>query len=807
MNPNGKIFYIGVFLIALSLLMLEVTLTRIFSVILYYHFTVLSISLALFGSATAGVVLYLFPNVFRKQSSETMLTVFALAYSISILAAFAIFLRLPILSNASFLTFLEIGYVVLAIPFFFGGMFLSFALSLQASHVSLVYFADLAGAATGCLLSLWLLDVLGGPGTIVAVAGIAALASAAIGIRLRIRYASLAWLVTACALLALNSRFDFFRLVYVKGGVDPPFVYERWNSFSRVAVSQEIKNGNPFGWGLSFLQNYSNPGWMRLTIDGMAETPIVRFNGDWQSIDFLKSDVSSLVYSLRGNSSVFIIGPGGGRDVLSALLFGASRVDGAELNPLIVNAVRMRFADYDGRIYDDPRVHISVDDGRNFLAKTTQQYDVIQASAVDTWAATAAGAFALSENNLYTLEAFHNYRAHLTPDGILAFSRFILPDDHYGEALRLTNLALESWRLDGVTDPGGDVMVVGNLNPAEDHGYVTLLMKRSPFTREEVEKVESISAALGFTVLYAPFGHGHGPVRDLITAADAESFWRAYPIDIRPPTDDWPFFFQMLKLSDLFRTDLGSILWGNEKLRFFPIATLGALLTIVSFLVLVFIIAPMWLTRRRIKSGSGGSRLLPAYFSFLGVGFMMVEVGLIQKFVLFLGHPTYSLAVVLSSLLLSSGLGSFATRRIDPASAARAARRIGAGLILLLPVYIFLLPYLETNCMGLSQPVKIVISLGGLFPLGLLMGCFFPLGIKISVAHHAESAIPWYWAVNGATSVFASVFAIAVGIQFGMRAELMGGWLSYLAAVCVLLVPGTFDSKISSPLSAVPITK
>ncbi|MBN1311011.1 MAG: hypothetical protein JXB30_06290 [Anaerolineae bacterium] len=788
MKRSDVRIYAGVFFLALSLLMLEVTLTRIFSVVLYYHFAVLSISLALFGSAAAGVAVYLFPNFFRKQRMEALLTVAALAYSISVVATFVIFIRLPLLGDETFLTMLELAYLDLALPFFFGGLCLTLALSSFASKISMVYFFDLVGAALGCLLALWLLDLLGGPGTVMVVAVIGALASAVFGFRLRFRYPTIAWLALAVAILSLQSHFDMFRLVYVKGGVEPQYEYERWNSFSRVTVAPEEREGPPFGWGLSTARTYENPGWMSLTIDAMAQTPIIRFDGDWSSVDFLKSDVSSLVYYLRGDSSVLIIGPGGGRDVLSALLFGAESVDGVELNPLIVDAVRVQFADYAGHIYADPRVHIYVDDGRNFLAKSSKHYDVIQASAVDTWAATAAGAFALSENNLYTLEAFQTYRERLTPEGILAFSRYVFPGDYYGETLRLTGLALEAWRLAGIDDPSAHLIVVGNLNEAEDSGYVTLLMKYTPFTLEEVEQVEKISAPMDFKVLYAPFGRGYGVVRDMVTTSDIKAYWDSYPIDISPPTDDRPFFFQMLRLSDIPRLGLNTILSGQEAMRLMPIATLGMLLAIVTFLVLVFILAPMWLTRRRAGPGKRGSRFLLAYFACLGIGFMMVEVGLVQKFVLFLGHPTYSLAVVLSSLLLSSGLGSFATRQIEPSSAARMAGRIGAGLIFLLPVYILFLPYLESNFMGLGQPAKIAISLCGLFPLGLLMGCFFPLGIKIAVDRRWEAAIPWYWALNGATSVFASVFAIAVGLQYGMRAELMGGWLSYLAAACILLI-------------------
>jgi len=484
--------YLGVFLMTLSLLMLEVTLTRIFSLILFYHFAVLSISLALFGSAVAGVLLYLFPTFFQKESSETTLALISLIYSISVVVAFVVFLQIPAgywdVSFGNIVT-LSLAYVTLAIPFFFGGLCISLALMSFAQKVSLVYFADLIGAALGCLLALLFLDLLGGPGAVFAVAVAGALASLAFRFKRqsRLRYANLVWLGVSIAILILNAQFDIYKIKFVKGKLEPATLYERWNSFSRVAVFPENKQpGGVFGWGLSKEYEYENPGWMQLTIDAMAETPIVHFDGDWESVSFLRYDISALVYYLRNNAKVFVIGPGGGRDVLTALMFGAHQVDGVELNPLIIQAVQENFADYAGYIYDDSRVHIYADDGRNFLAKSSQRYDVLQASAVDTWAATAAGAFALSENTLYTREAFQLYRQHLTPDGILAFSRFVYPGDRYGEALRLTSLALAAWDADGVQDPTQYLVIVGNLNAAQDEGYISLLLKNSPFTLEEI---------------------------------------------------------------------------------------------------------------------------------------------------------------------------------------------------------------------------------------------------------------------------------------------------------------------------------
>ena len=780
---------LGVFLITQSLLMLEVVLTRIFSVIVFYHFAVLSISLALFGSAAGGMLVYVLPGFFRKEKLGSLLMLSSLAYAVSVLVSFLILLGIPVYAHISFAGFMNLSlvYLDLAVPFFFAGLCLSLVMTHLAPQVSTVYFADLTGAASGCLLALAALELLGGPGAVVLVSAIATLASIVFGYPVQSRYRRLPRLFLAAVLMLLvaNYSLDFPRIVFVKGEPERRTVYEGWNSYSRVAIFPEVKYSPPFGWGLSSTREYSNPGWMRLNIDGMAETPITRFNGDLGSVDFLRYDVSNLVYYLRPDAEVFVIGPGGGRDVLSALLFDASEVDAVELNPLIINAVRNRFGEYSGHLYDKPNVHVHVDDARNFLARSSKKYDIIQASAVDTWAATSSGAFALSENTLYTQEAFRTFEQRLTADGILAFSRFIYPEDRYGEALRLISVGLTAWKQSGVLDPTQHLIMVGNLNKEEDSGYVSLLLKASPFTRAEVDRVQAVCDEMAFSVLYAPFGLGHGLVRDLVTAQDYDQFWRAYPIDITPTTDDRPFFFQMLRLTDIPRMGLKQLL-ESERLRIIPVGTLGVALVVVTLLALGFVLWPLWLYKRQDLHARPRTRWHSlAYFACLGLGFMMVEVGLMQKFVLFLGHPTYSLAVVLFALLFAGGLGSFSTTRLAADGVARRASLTLVALLLLLPLFIFVLPRFQYGLMGMDQTAKIVISIACLLPVGFLLGMFFPYGIKL-LTLGGETLIPWCWAINGAVSVFASVFALAIGIQFGVRAELVTGWLAYLVAFVVL---------------------
>jgi hypothetical protein len=792
--PVPRRWLAGVFLVALSLLMLEVALTRIFSLIMWYYFAVLSISLALFGTAVGGICVYVYPEVFRRERLADLFRWTSLAYSVSTVVAFLVLLGVPVIPNPSVAGFLNLAivYTDLAIPFFFGGLCLSLAISHLSARVSTVYFADLVGACAGCLLVIPALDRFRGPGTILLAAVLAALASltfAPLRSLPRIRSFQLLWVVTVLGLFVVNHKLNLLQVQYVKGQVEGDKLYEGWNSFSRVAVFPEVRDGKPYGWGLSDRYLGGNPGWIRLNIDGMAETPISRFDEGWEQVRFLEYDVSSLANYLKAGANVLVIGPGGGRDVLSALLFGQDRVEGVELNPLVVQAVKGRFGEYAGRIYDDPRVRIFVDDGRNHVAKSGERYDIIQASAVDTWAATAAGAFALSENTLYTQEAFRTYYDHLSPDGVLTVSRFVYPFDRYGEALRLTGLALWSWRGAGVADPSQHLVVVGKLSGNEDEGYVSLIMKRSTFTLSEVEKLEAVSRDKGFAILFAPFGRGHGLIRDFVTAPDYVEFWNTYPIDISPPDDDRPFFFQMLRLTDLPRLGWSQI-WtpsDGERLRLVPVATLGGLLVIVTVLTLAFVLGPMWRYKRDDLRGSHRSLPFILYFACLGTGFMMIEVGLMQKFVLLVGHPTYALALVLFAILLGSSVGSFLTRSVRPSRAAAVGGALGLVLIAALPLYIRLLPQLQSLYMGAPQETKVALAFAALFPVGLLLGTFFPLGIK-QLSGAAEPLIPWCWAVNGATSVFASVFALAVGLQFGISAELMLGWAAYVVASGLLVV-------------------
>jgi spermidine synthase len=438
-------------------------------------------------------------------------------------------------------------------------------------------------------------------------------------------------------------------------------------------------------WGLSPKYDGPHPFSYFMDIDASASTEILVA----QKIDdvaFLRDEVTAFAYRLMppGGESL-VIGPGGGRDVWSALVFGASKVVGVEINSIIVDDVmRGRFRGRSGRLYERPDVQVFVDDGRNFVARSRDRYDVIQASLVDTWAATAAGAYTLTENTLYTVDAFSDYLDHLSDDGVLTITRWV------ADGLRLVSLAQEACARRGWS-------AADRLAVVRHENVATFLLKKKPFTAEETARLRAIADRLDFEVLYTPSteptygrssdtrqttkpaedvlveGAATGDYARLITAADREQFYASYPADIRPTTDDRPFFFHTTKIQDQFDVAFGQkMLFGNG------LSALMTLLGISAALVALFVVGPLIVAGRGQARPRGWLAWL-VYFGALGAGFMLIEVSVLQNFVLLLGHPVYSLTVTLFSLLLGTGLGAGWSRRLDGVS----LRRSGAQAILI----------------------------------------------------------------------------------------------------------------------------
>jgi len=487
-----------------------------------------------------------------------------------------------------------------------------------------------------------------------------------------------------------------------------------------------------------------------------------------------------------------VIGPGGGRDLASALVFGASRVDGVEINPIIANDVmRDRFRVFSGGIYTNPRVRIAVDDGRSFVRRTPERFDVIQASLVDTWAATAAGAYTLTENSLYTVDAFSDYLDHLTDDGVLTITRWV------ADGLRLVSLAQEACARRGW--PARDRLAI-----VRHENVATFLLKKTPFTASEIAQLRAVAGRLEFDVLYVP-GDGNGetiadgvpqvsrPVGDvivdgastgdyarLIVAADREQFYETYRSDIRPTTDDRPFFFHTTKIQDQFDVAFGQkMLFGNG------LSALMTLLAISTALVVLFVLAPLALAGRGQQRPRGWFAWL-VYFGALGAGFMLIEVSVLQRFVLLLGHPVYSLTVTLFSLLLGTGLGSAWSRKFDEAS----LRRSGAVGILIVAAIAILFILVATPVVNWAIPfsrgARMMVAVAMLVPIGVALGIPMPTGMRLLSAR-APMMLAWAWGMNGALSVLGATLAIFIAMNWGFRITLLTASGVYLCGLVALL--------------------
>jgi hypothetical protein len=513
-----------------------------------------------------------------------------------------------------------------------------------------------------------------------------------------------------------------------------------------------------------------------MDIDVNASTAMIGHGVDPGAAEHLKYDAAYVGHYVRPPGNVLVIGVGGGRDVLAALTMGARSVTGIEMNRDIVRTVNGRFGDFTGHLDRDPRVRFVNDEARSYVARTRERFDVIQISLIDTWAATAAGAFALSENSLYTIEAWEIFLRHLTDAGMLSVSRWYL-EGQPGEMYRSVSLASAALKAHGIARPRDHILIVRSRPTAIGDtlvGLGTLLVSRTPFTAAEIDRFEAIVRDMQFDVVLTPRASlDEGFVR-LASGDDPARVAESFDLDVAPPTDASPFFFHMLRLRNI--GELRLLAAGKNSPNMLAVLVLGILLLTVSGLSALCIVLPLSLvTDRRTLQGTGP---LLAYFAAIGLGFMLVETSQMQRLIIVLGHPTYALSVVLFALLLSSGLGSYLTRGVRPADAARAGTGRLLALLALLVAFGAVTPAIVRTFEGSTTSVRILAAVVVLFPPGLLMGMAFPLGMKLA-SQRAEAVTVWLWGINGAFSVCASVLSVVIALWWSIPAAFWTGCAAY----------------------------
>jgi SAM-dependent methyltransferase len=781
--------------LASATLSYQILITRFFSVMLYYHFAFAAISLAMLGLTRGAMEVYGKPERYAPERVAVEFARHASWFAITGVGAMIAFLCVPLLVPDKYvLVTLAVATIAFVRPFTESGVCITLLLTRLPYGGGWLYAADLAGAALGCLGVIFLLLVVD---PVSATLGIAALAAAAGWTVVRgsgdirsLRLSGAVALTLAAAAIVHtgldvsgNSHLGVF---WAKGAEQVGTLFERWNTYSRVRVTA-LGESTPTGWGFArkpetkIEQN-------RLDIDADAATVITRNDGDLGKLSYLKDDVINSAYLVQPAADVAVVGVGGGRDVLSGLFFGARHIHGIEINPAIFEVLTDKFADFSGHLDRQPGVSLVNAEARSYINHSSDRYDLVQISLIDTWAATAAGGLTLTENRLYTVEAWGDFYRALKPGGLLSVSRWYDPDEHRGEFYRLVAIAASALQRKGV--PKADLpnhviaLNVGNI--------VTVITRPDALTNTQWQGARTRLQAQGFKILMGPDVTFDAVTSTLMSGNADAAFFASLPLNIAPSTDDNPFFFYTARFGDFFGNPHSALSNNNAAINMTLMLILVALVA-----CLYYIAGPFIRLARRMPL----SVLTPpvAYFCAIGMGFMLIEISQMQRLMVFLGHPVYGLSVVLFTILLFSGIGSTTVGAQVPRQAAIIARV--AALLTALVAAGLLTPVVTGWARSEATDVRILLSVLLLAPPAFCMGMMFPLGLSIWRRH--SDLLPFFWSANGITSMLASVLGMALSIEFGIARTYALGVGFY--GVCAVIIAASRRANRMNVSAATPV--
>jgi hypothetical protein len=778
-------FFLALFLLCAGTMMYEVVLTRLLSAVCWYYLAFVSVSAAMFGMTAGALAVQLRPGFFDKSRAGLRLAQATFAMALSLPLALVTMLAVPVdlsLALETLVSFLLFSAII-AVPFFFSGVAVCLALTKVSLPVGRIYFSDLAGAAAGCFGSTLLLKVLDAPSAIFAISAVIFLSAAAYagyegtGSKLRRRSQILALAMLVVAVLN-GSTLHGIQPIWSKGRIDrrSKLLAEIWNPISKVRatdpqfVMPEMRG--PSSRTPSDLHREE----ILLDIDNDADTAVMRFTGNLGEFDYLRYDVTSIGAQLRPGGTAAIIGVGGGRDVLNCASHGFTRIVGIEVNSAIVNLTTRRLKNFSG--FDKiPGFELHNDEGRSYLTRSGEKFDLIQASLVDTYAASAAGAMTLVENSLYTVDAWRVFYRHLRPGGFVTFSRW----DFGPEAAQTYRLFAVAWATllsEGVNDPSRNLILLGTNRVA------TLLTSNQPFSEQDLSRVREIADKMDFRLLYMPGVVPDSPELREITSArslQALAHLRGDGItDNSPVFDSSPYFFNSVPLVQVPRLLLHGGRGANLRALGFVFAFMLSALILTYFTILLPARA-----RFRAEQFTSPPPGLIAYFIVVGLGFMMVEMGMMQQLSIFLGHPIYSLVVVLAGLILFSGIGSLASDRLqlNASGSVRVPALLAAMAVAIYSLAV--IPVIHTFVAGLFWE-RALVCLLLVAPCGFFMGFCFPLGLRWTRALNQTENLPWMWALNGAASTLGSFISILVSMNTSVRACVLTGACLYVVAGLVV---------------------
>ena len=774
---------------------------RLYAIVGWHHFAYMMISIALLGFGASGTALTLLGGRLTRRFSIIFAGCAAL-FALWSIASVALALRLPfnplaIVWERGQLLWLGLAYITLLPPFFFGASALGLTFTRFPQAIGRLYACDLIGAGLGALGVVGLLFVLTPEATLRCIAALG-LAAAALALWAPGRAPRLGTLgLGAAAVLvalwlppgwtALRPHISEYKgLPMALSAPDARIVDERSSPLGLIDVVESPAIPFRHAPGLS-LNNLMEPPEQRgVFTDADALSAITRFDGDTAPLGYLDFTTSAAPYHLLPAPKTLILGAGAGEQVLLAILHGAPEIDAVELNPQIVTLLRQDYADFAGGIYDRPEVEVRIDEARSAVRRTSERYDLIQIPLLYSFGAAAAGTQSLHENYTYTVEAITDYLAALQPGGLLSVTLWLkLPPR---DSVKLFATAVEALRRTGVAEPGARLAMIRSWSTA------TLLVKNGAFEPREIAALRAFATARSFDIAWAPglrsdetnrFNVLERPylyeAATALLGPDPQTFLKNYKFAVAPATDDRPYFFDFFKwrfLPELLA--LGP--QGAAALLDMGYLILAATLVQAAALSAVLILAPLALSRGRLGGRVPKARVV-GYFLALGFGFLFVEIAFIQRFILFLGHPLYAVAVVLAGFLVFAGIGSAIAPLLDRwvGGRARPIAIAGAAIAALATAYLVALPPLFEALIGWSVPGKIIVTLALIAPLAVSMGMPFPLGI-VRVARDGGNLVPWAWGINGCASVVAAILATLLAIHLGFTAVVLIAVALYLAA-------------------------
>src|ERR671922_1374001 len=758
---NRKLLFAGIFLTALSGLVLEVAITRIFSAAIWYHFAFVAVSVALVGLGASGLVVQYGVKKLRGKWAEN-LTIFS-AWGITIFIPITLFVMHAL---ASQVIFLPLFMALFSVPFFFVGIIISAAFNAFGSVAGRLYASDLVGASAGAFLVVLFLMLTGGEGANLIVGLISAISATIFSLiakDTRKIIVSFIFVAFAISLLLVNYATQTFAIptdptahkdlpMYLRDHPGSKIVKTQWNSFSRI----DVVEGGEGTEGLV----------AKVFIDGGAGTNIISWDGNTESRQELPTWMQYLPFKMMQDPKVLVIGSGGGRDIVAALVSGSKDVTSVEINPIIYDTVKS-YGEKAGNVYSHQYVSSHVDEGRSFITRSSEKYDIIYVPFVDTWASVSSGGLSVSENFLYTLEGFQQYYDHLTDRGKIVTVRLLI------DAPRFISTYAKLLEQNGIPQDQlyRHLIMVTSDSYTQDPSVTMVIFSKSPFTDEEIRFLSQSFSQYEYKPMLVPGQIMREPYSALLSGQiNLDQFYSMFNTKVYPVTDDNPYFLSFEK----------------------PLPRAVEVLLYASFgIVAIFLLVPFaWMKQRGKeeevlgvnKSQIGTATVIP-YFAALGMGFILIELALLQKLILLMGNPTMTFALLLFTLLISSGAGSLFSPRIAKNNMKNLVFVIGgiAGLGIL---YVFFLPHIIYSTIAEPVEIKSIVSIAILAPIGFLMGMPLPTGMRLLKVHRPEY-IPWMWAVNGAFSVLGAVLAVIIGIMYGSSEAMILGILIYFIALAI----------------------